>query len=286
MDKLMSYYRLTKPGIIRGNIMVAAAGFLFASKGNIDFTRAIWLLIGTSAIIAAACTYNNIYDRRLDAHMKRTQNRALVSGAISVRHAFIFAAVLLAFGVGVLARFVNTTTLLVGIVGFIDYVFVYTPLKTRTHHATFLGGISGATPPVAGYVAVTNSLDSTALLLFLVLLCWQMPHFFAIALFRRDEYKAAHVPIHPLVKGALATKIQILAYTVAFLLSSVLLYRIGNLSKTFVVVMSATSIYWLWYGLKSFASQDIVRWAKGMFGISLLILLTFSIVLALNYWLP
>jgi heme o synthase len=286
MDKLKSYYRLTKPGIIRGNIMVAAAGFLFASEGNIDFTRAIWLLIGTSAIIASACTYNNVYDRQLDAHMKRTRNRALVSGAISVQHAFIFAAVLLAFGVGVLARFVNTTTLLVGIVGFIDYVFIYTPLKTRTHHATLLGGISGATPPVAGYVAVTNSFDSTALLLFLVLLCWQMPHFFAIALFRRDEYKAAHVPIHPLVKGARATKIQILAYTVAFLLSCVLLYRIGNLSKTFVVVMSATSIYWLWYGLKSFASQDIVRWAKGMFGISLLILLTFSIVLALNYWLP
>ncbi len=286
MDKLQSYYRLTKPGIIRGNIMVATAGFLFASKGNIDIVRGVWLLVGTTTIIASACVYNNIYDRHLDAHMKRTKKRALVRGEISVKNASLFAYLLLIAGMFVLYTYVNSLTLLIGLIGFIDYVFVYTPLKARTHHATLLGGISGATPPVAGYVAVTNSFDMTALALFLILFFWQMPHFFAIALFRSDEYKAGGVPIHPLAKGTAATKIQILLYTIAFLAACIVLYQMSEVSHSFIVVMTAATVYWLWYGLKSFKSENVVRWAKGMFGISLLILLSFSLVLGLDFWLP
>jgi protoheme IX farnesyltransferase len=266
--------------------MVATAGFLYASKGEVDLALGIWLLVGTSAVIASACIFNNIYDRRLDSKMTRTKNRALVTGSISTSSALTFATILLIIGITTLYFFVNLSTLIVGLIGFIDYVLVYTPLKTRTHHATLIGGISGATPPVAGYVAVTSSFDSTALLLFIVLLFWQMPHFFAIALFRSSEYKAAQVPIHPLVKGERATKVQILGYTAAFLISCVLLYRVGKLSETFLAVMAISSIYWLWYGFKSFGESDNVLWAKGMFGISLLILLLFSVALALDFWLP
>ncbi|MCA9323950.1 heme o synthase [Candidatus Saccharibacteria bacterium] len=286
MDLVRTYYYLVKPGIVRGNLLSATAGFLFASRGNIDFGLGFWLLFGTSAIIASACVFNNIFDRNIDAKMKRTRKRALVSGKISTTNARIFGSMLFALGVSSLYFFVGKWTLIVGLIGFLDYVYVYTPLKPRTHHATLLGGISGATPPVAGYVAVTGTLDTTSLVLFLILLFWQMPHFFAIALFREAEYKSARIPIHPLVKGIRATKIQMLLYTAAFFLACISLAAVTNVSKTFLLSMTALSIYWLWHGLRNFELTDVVRWAKGMFGISLLVLLAFSVVLGLDFWLP
>src|SRR6185436_3371747 len=194
-----AYYHLTKPGIIYGNIIVAAAAFVFAShktgEGIIDLVLGLWMIVGLSCVIASACVFNNYQDRHMDAKMQRTKTRALASGAIPHGYALLFGAVLLVVGLKVLLFFTNILAFEVALAGFLVYVFAYSPLKPRTPYALFVGALAGATPPVVGYVAVTNTLDSTAWLLFLFLFVWQLPHFLAIAVYRNEEYAAASVPM-------------------------------------------------------------------------------------------
>src|SRR6185369_13451679 len=196
---LKSYYHLTKPGIIYGNIIVAAAAFVYAchktGEGTLDWSLGLWMLLGLSCVIASACVFNNYQDRHLDALMERTKRRALVNGIISNRNALIFGAVLLAVGLKVLLLFTNVLAFEVALAGFAVYVFMYSPLKPLTPYALFVGAVAGATPPVVGYVSVTGSLDLTAWLLFIFLFVWQLPHFLAIAVYRNDEYASARVPM-------------------------------------------------------------------------------------------
>jgi protoheme IX farnesyltransferase len=192
---IKSYYRLTKPGIIYGNAIVAAAAFIFGSHDGIDWTKFFFMLVGLSFVIGSACVFNNYYDRGIDARMERTKKRALVTGKISNTSALIFGVILLALGIIALHHHTNMLALEWALVGFIIYVFVYTPLKAKTGLAVFVGAVAGATPPVVGYTAATNSLDIFALLLFAFLFLWQLPHFFAIARHRYSEYQAAGVPL-------------------------------------------------------------------------------------------
>jgi heme o synthase len=164
-----AYYRLCKPGIVYGNALVAAAGFAYAARGHIDWLLFLYMLLGLSLVIASACVFNNYFDRGIDAKMERTKNRPLVVGHISSAGA-------LSFGT------------LLGIAGAMLLFFI-------TPQALWVGAIAGATPPVVGYVAVTNSLDYTALWLFIFLFIWQVPHFLGIAAYRYDEYAAAGIPL-------------------------------------------------------------------------------------------
>lgn len=190
-----AYYWLTKPGIIRGNLLAAAAGFLFASF-TMDWEVFGAMLFGLGCIIASGCVFNNYADRSLDAKMERTQKRALVSGTISTRSALLFASALGLAGVTILFLYTNTLTLAVATAGWVVYVLVYTPLKPRNPIALFAGAVAGAVPPVVGYVAATNTLDWWAVFLFSTLYVWQVVHFMAIAVYRYDEYTAAGVPLY------------------------------------------------------------------------------------------
>jgi len=198
---LKAYYRLTKPGIIYGNLLTAAAGFLFASKWHIVPGLFAATLAGTSLVIAAACVYNNYIDRNIDKRMARTKKRALVQGTISGKHALIFATMLGVLGFALLLAYTNTLVTVIGVIAFIDYVVLYGISKRRSVYGTIVGSISGAAPIVAGYVAVTNQFDLGALLLFFILVYWQMPHFYGIAMYRFDDYKAAGIPVLPVQKG-------------------------------------------------------------------------------------
>ncbi|MDO8517818.1 MAG: heme o synthase [bacterium] len=189
-----TYYGLVKPGIVWGNALPAAAAFLFASQGRVDWILLVVMLLGLSCIIASAATLNNYLDRDIDATMERTHNRALVVGSIAPKRALFFGFVLLACGILVLGT-TNMLALGTALFGFVVYVFWYTPLKRHSKHALWVGALAGATPPVVGYVAVTNTLDSTAVALFIFLCLWQLPHFLAIAVYRYDEYKAANIPL-------------------------------------------------------------------------------------------
>lgn len=278
--KLREYYLLCKPGIIRGNVFVAGAAFLFGSHGDVDAVAFLALIIGTSCIIASACTINNIFDRKIDAAMKRTQNRAIVVGSISPKQAALFAVVLFLVGSAVLLLWTNVLTFAVGLFGFIAYTAIYTPAKKRTHHATLLGTLSGSTPPVAGYVAATNSLDATALLLFVVLALWQMGHFFAIAIYRKDEYKAAHVPVLSLKRGIPATKLQIVLYSVGFLWAAALLGTVSSAGVIYAIPVFLASVWWLIVQIRGYNTKAAERWAGSVFGTSLLVLMVWSISLA------
>lgn len=275
-----AYYRLTKPGIIKGNLLSVVAGFLLAARGDIDWLLLLAVMLGTSLIIGCGCVINNYIDRNIDAKMNRTKTRALVTGEISVRNAFIFAIALGLLGFGVLVVWVNVVTALVGLAGLFAYVVLYGIGKRTTMHGTLIGTISGSTPPVAGYAAVTNQLDVGALLLFLILVCWQMPHFYSIGIFRLKDYKAANIPVLPAVKGISTTKRHILLYILGFGLAAVLLTVYGYTTPVYALIMLLATGYWLYYWRKNVRSKDSEAWAKKLFFVSLNVLLIWTVAVS------
>ena len=283
---LLDYYSLAKPGIVRGNILVALAGFLLAADGSVGFAPLCALVIGLSLVIASACACNNVIDRRLDRKMQRTRQRAIVAGRISPRQGWIFAALTGLIGLSVLAS--GTTLLASGLaaVGHVAYVLIYGYVKRRSVYGTLAGTISGALPPVIGYTAVSGRLDVTAALLFAILVVWQMPHFYAIAIFRLNDYKAAGLPVLPVVRDIAATRLQMIAYIAAFIIISPLLTAVGTTGLTYAIVIVLLGMTWFWHGLAGFATKNHDQWARRMFRHSLVILICFSVLLALEPILP
>lgn len=283
---LKPYYQLTKPGIIRGNLLTAAAGFLLAAGQSVNLVLLAALLAGTALIIASACVFNNYIDRGIDARMARTKDRALVSGAISGRNALIFASLLGLIGVYILAVFTNYLTLLIGLFGFVSYVVVYGYAKRKTWWGTLVGAVPGATPIIAGYVAVTGRLDLAAFLLFLILVTWQMAHFYAIATYRLKDYKQAAIPVLPAVKGVRNTQIQISLYALLFFIATIGLYVFGYTGYVYLVIMTVVSLAWLRLAILGCRATDVTKWAKGVFLFSLVVIAVFSLLLGLEAWLP
>lgn len=282
---MREYYQLTKPGIIYGNLLTAIAGFMLAAHGHIQLGLLLAMVTGLAAIIGSACVYNNFIDRDIDKRMARTRTRALAAGRISGRNALLFATILLCLGIVILYVGTNFLTLGAAIFGALAYLVLYGIGKRNTVHGTLIGSISGAVPPVVGYVAVAGHLDIAAGLLFLILVCWQMPHFYAIALFRVDDYAAAGVPVLPVVSGPVATKKQILVYIFAFLISSGLLTLYGYTGFVYLVVMVLLSLGWITLGLTSFRMADDALWGRQMFKYSLVVLLLWSLLLSVDHWL-
>lgn len=284
-----TYYRLTKPGIIYGNGITATAGFFLASRGHINFWLLIATLLGVSSVIASACVINNYLDQGIDAKMERTRQRALVSKTITNRSALMYAALLGVIGFTILAAYTNRLTVFVGITGMVFYVIFYGLAKRKTMYGTEIGSISGSMPVVAGYTAVTGRFDLTAVLLFLVLTFWQMPHFYAIAMYRAKDYAAAQIPVISLVKGMRQTKIRMLIYTLAFGLAACSFTFYGITGYTYLVIVTLATGMWLWRGLNGFKTDDVsgdVKWARRMFGFSLIVLLAFSLGISFDGFLP
>lgn len=282
-----TYLLLTKPGIIMGNAITTVAGFLLASKGQVDFGLFLATLAGLSLIIASACVFNNYIDRDIDALMARTKKRALVKGLISGQKAIIFATLLGLGGTAILGLYTNTLALFVALGGFFVYVVLYGFWKRRSVYGTVVGSISGAVPPVVGYVAVSSRLDAGTLIFFLILVLWQMPHFFAIAIYRFKDYKAAGIPVLPVKKGVLNTKINMMIYIVAFILLALSLAIFNyTVSYSYILVAILFGAAWLWRCIKGFSSNDDRLWAKGMFKLSLIVITLLSVTISLDAWLP
>jgi heme o synthase len=287
LHKAKNFYSLTKPGVLYGNAITAAAGFLLASKGSIDLWLFTTMFIGTTLVIASACVLNNFLDQDIDSIMDRTKKRAIVNGDIKGSHAVIFSIVLGILGILILYRFTNLLVVILGLVGFIVYVLFYGMLSKRLSiHGTLVGSVSGAIPILAGYVAVTNSIDLGALLVFLALFFWQMPEFYSIAIYRLKEYKKAGIPVMPVVKGIKSTTIQIFIYTILFVASTLLLTPYGYTGLAYFVIMSFLGGYWLWLGAQGFDADDPDKWARKMFRFSLIILLAYCLMISIDWLLP
>jgi len=283
---LKAYYRLTKPGIIYGNAITVVAGFLLASKGHVDVALLLATLVGVSLVIASGCVFNNYIDRGIDSKMTRTKKRALVTGDISGQNALIYATLLGLVGFVLLGVFVNTLTVLLGIFALLVYVILYGISKRASVHGTLVGSVAGAMPIVAGYAAVTNSLDTGAWLLFLVLAVWQMPHFYAIATYRKKDYASAGLPVLTVKLGNRPAKVQIVTYIVMFLLAVTLLTLYDYTGVAYLVVTLLAGLAWLRLALLGFSAKDDNKWARKLFGFSLLVLLIFSFMISINNFLP
>jgi heme o synthase len=286
MRKIKTYYQLTKPGIIYGNLMFAVAGFLLAAKGHIQIWRLIAMLAGLGLVIGAACVFNNVIDRGIDSRMARTKKRALAAKTVLVRSALIYGTILGLAGFGLTVAYTNWLTTILEAAAFVIYVGVYAVAKRKTVEGTIIGSLAGSAPPVVGYCAVTNHLDSGALLLFLILTFWQMPHFYAIATYRIKDYAAAGLPVLTVKRGIKPAKYQIAGYIVGFIAACVMLSVFGYTGYSYLVVMLALGLAWLRLALKGFTASDDNKWAKQVFLFSLLITVCFSLLLALNAWLP
>lgn len=276
---IRNYCMLTKPGIILGNALTAAAGFALVSRGIINLWLFLATLIGLSLVIGSACVFNNYIDRELDAKMSRTKNRPLAKGVIPIKHALVFGALLGVYGTLLLAIFVNLLTAAIALFGFYVYVFLYSFKKHYTSHATLIGSIAGAVPPVVGYTAVHNGINLAAFILFMMVVMWQMPHFFAIAIYRLEDYHAASIPVLPIKKGITSTKVVMLLYIIGFILSASMLPLFGYTGYAFLIVMSLLGLIWLLFSIQGFTCHNDRSWARKMFFFSLVIVLAFCVMM-------
>lgn len=267
-----------------GNSLVAIGSYLFAAHGNGDWRTFLCMLGGVYLVMASACVVNNIIDRDIDSVMARTKKRAMVTHAISTWNAAVFALALFIASMALFAFGTNILTLLLGVSGFIMYAVVYTYAKRKTLYSTLIGTISGATPPLIGYSAYTGHLDATAWLLFIIMVAWQMPHFFSISIFRHDDYKAAKIPVISVIRGLDATRRQIIGYTSLYVLASLALGIWGGLSLISALILLLTGLYWLYLCLLP-TDGDIRKWARRQFFYSLSLLYVLTLVLSLDsFW--
>lgn len=282
-----SYLQLIKPGITLSNTISAAAGFFLATSiHGFSLTTFIGALGGVAFVIASACVINNMIDRKRDVKMKRTKGREIPIGNISLTGALLYAALLGVIGFGFLVIWTNPLTTLLGVIAYVWYVAVYGIAKRTTPLSTIIGGVCGALPPVAGYTAVTNQLDPIAWVLFALLMVWQLPHFYAISIFRRDDYKNANLPIWSVRYGTTSTKAQIFFWVVIFALLSPLLTLLGATGYVYLAIMLLLSLYWVGVGAKEYKHLDDEKWARKMFGVSLLVLLAMCAAIAVGGYLP
>ena len=256
------YYDLTKPRVVMLIVFTAIVGMLLAVQGLPN----LWLVLAASAGIGLAASsgaaMNQIIDMRADAIMARTQNRPLATGGMSVWQAVVFAALLCVLGMVVLVVWVNTLTAILTFISMVGYGVVYTVfLKPATPQNIVIGGAAGAAPPLLGWVAMTNSVTAEACLLFLIIFAWTPPHFWALALYRTEEYAAAGVPMLPVTHGQEFTRLQILLYTyilIAVTLLPFTIHMFGGIYLVAAVYLNARFMFYV-YKLYQKYSDELSR---------------------------
>lgn len=283
MIRIKRFISITKPGIIFGNLITVAGGFGLAAAGNFNLGLFVATLVGISLIIAAGCVFNNIIDHDIDALMERTKNRVLVKREILPEVAAFYGVALVLAGIFCLLHWTNYLTLAIALTGLFFYVVVYSlGFKRKSIYGTLIGSISGAIPPVVGYCAVRNQFDLGAVLLFCILSIWQMPHSYAIAIFRFNDYSQAGIPVLPVKKGVPVAKISMLLYVIVFTGLASSLTFCGYTGYYYLVVALLTGLWWIYLAVRGFTASDNIAWARKMFGFSIIAVMLLSVMMALD----
>ncbi|MGO3421723.1 MAG: heme o synthase [Pseudoalteromonas distincta] len=279
------YLSVTKPGIIMGNLISVAGGFLLASRGDIDPWLMIATLIGLSLVVASGCAINNVIDRDIDVAMARTRTRVTVTGEMSAFAAFSHGILLGVVGFGLLIAYTTQAAVFFAAFGYVIYVGVYSLyMKRNSVYGTFVGSLSGAVPPVVGYCAVTGQFDMGALILLVMFSLWQMPHSYAIAIFRFKDYQAAGIPVLPVAQGIDKAKRHIVLYIAVYALVVMLLPITGYTGAAFMAVACITSFWWLLMALRGYRRNiDMSSWARKVFAFSIINITALSIAMAVDY---
>jgi protoheme IX farnesyltransferase len=263
--------QLTKPRIT-AMVLFSAAGGLFLAPAAVPAATVGFLLVGTALVVASANVLNMYLERDLDARMERTRHRPLPAGRLRPEVALWFGAALGLLSLPFLSLGVNLVTGLLGLVSFVLYVAVYTPMKQRSPVALVIGAVPGAMPPLMGWTAATGRLELPGLLLFAILFFWQLPHFLAITLYRTEELSRAGYKVTAQRRGAFAAKVRIVLYLAALYPVSLLLYPLGLAGPLylFTAVLAGAAFFAVGlYGLRAAAGP---RWARALFLVSLVYL--------------
>ena len=280
------YLELTKPRVVALITFTALVGTLLASPGLPPFGALLWGNLGIALAAACAATINHVLDRRIDEQMTRTRARPLPTGQLHEREALLFAALLGTTAMALLAFLVNLLTALLTFLSLIGYAVIYTVwLKRATSQNIVIGGAAGAAPPVLGWAAVTDSIDPNALLLFLIIFVWTPPHFWALAIARREDYARAGIPMLPVTHGVAYTRLQVLLYTVLLTVVTLMPYLTrmsGLIYLAAALVLNACFLYYA-LALKLTAREEL---PMRVFKFSVTYLMWLFAALLVDHYLP
>ena len=257
MTLLKSYYELCKPNVVYMMLICAFVGMLLAEESVSSFWYLFVSLSGIAFCAASAAAINQVIDRNTDASMTRTDQRPLPQGELSATHASIFALVIGILGALILYLYVNTLTMILTLASLIGYAFIYTVyLKRATPQNIVIGGLAGAAPPLLGWASVSNTIEPYALLLVLIIFVWTPPHFWALAIYRKDEYAKESIPMLPVTHGVIFTKLQIVLYTIILFIVSLLPYVVLMSGEIYLFSALALSTVFLYYSINLYYSND------------------------------
>jgi protoheme IX farnesyltransferase len=279
------YLEMCKPTVVALMILTSVIGMLLAVPGMVPLDVLILGNLGIALCAGSAATINHLVDRHVDQQMARTHNRPLAKGRVEPMQAAVFALILGLLGMTVLLVFINALTAWLTLASLVGYAFVYTMfLKRATPQNIVIGGLAGAAPPLLGWTAVTGEVSGHALLLVLIIFAWTPPHFWALAVHRKNEYAKADIPMLPVTHGIRYTKIHIFLYTMIMFAVTLLPYATGMLNWLYLlgaVVLGLGFIYW------SLVMLLTERRSAGMdtFKYSIVYLMALFVIMLLDHYL-
>ena len=247
------YYELTKPRVVMLIVFTAVVGMFVSVPGWPGLMPIIFGTLGIGLASSSAAVFNHILDARIDIQMMRTRGRPLPQGKLTQRSALTFATILCVISMLILTLLVNPLTAILTFVSLIGYAVVYTVwLKRATPQNIVIGGAAGAAPPVLGWTAVTNEIEAGALLMFLIVFVWTPPHFWALAIARKEEYAKADIPMLPVTHGEAYTRLNILLYTILLVVVTLLPYLIGMTGIIYLATTIVLDAYFLYYAIQMY----------------------------------
>ena len=280
------YYELCKPRVVALIVFTAIVGMLLATPGMVPWQPLLFGTLGIGMAAASAAAINQIVDQRVDADMLRTRNRPLPTGHLTNMQALVFAGILGMVSMAILVLLVNPLTAILTLCSLIGYAFIYTMyLKRATPQNIVIGGAAGAAPPVLGWVAVTGQIDPNSLLLFLIIFAWTPPHFWALAIHRREEYSKVNIPMLPVTHGVAFTRLQVLLYTIILVAVTALPFAVHMSGWMYFVGAMILGAVFLSYAIKLQSGKD-ERIAIKTFGYSILYLMLLFALLLVDHYVP
>lgn len=278
------YYELTKPRVVALLVFTAIIGMFLATPGMVPLTPLIFGSLGIGLASASAAAINQVVDQKVDADMKRTSNRPLPTGNLTNKQALTFALLIGALGMVILVYYVNTLTAVLTFFSLVGYAVIYTLyLKRATPQNIVIGGAAGAAPPVLGWTAVTGSVDPNSLLLFLIIFAWTPPHFWALAIHRRDEYAKVDIPMLPVTHGVEYTRLHALLYTIILVAVTLLPFVTGMSGVLYLVGALVLGGIFLYYAIRMQSGKDETIAIK-TFGYSIVYLMLLFTVLLVDHY--
>ena len=279
------YVELTKPKVVALITFTAMVGMLLSTEAMVPWSVLIFGSMGIALVAGAAAAINHLVDQHIDAIMARTQNRPLPSGTLEARQVLLFAGLIGTSGLVLLLTFTNILCAVLTFASLIGYAIIYTMyLKRATPQNIVIGGAAGAAPPLLGWVAVTGQVEPGALLLFLIIFVWTPPHFWALAIHRREEYAKADIPMLPVTHGVSFTALQILLYTVILVLLTLMPYLIGMSGIVYLIAAAFLGGRFLWYAWRLYFYHN-EKLAMPTFGYSIVYLFALFAAFMIDHYL-